>query len=385
MQRVRIAMPSFSMGDLTARLPIIQGGMGVGISLSRMAAAVANEGGIGVIAVAGIGMFESDFYTNCQQSCLRALRNEIRKARKLTDGILGVNIMVALSDYADLVRTSVEEGIDIIFSGAGLPLDLPTMVKNTRTKLVPIISSARAARIICKKWWDEFKVLPDAFVIEGPEAGGHLGFKAEELRSPHNRLENLVTEVLNDLKPFENLVCRSIPVIAAGGIFNGKDIFRFIKLGASAVQMGTRFVATEECDAHPLFKKSFLDARKKDVVIIKSPVGLPGRAIFNDFLKKVGEGKNKPPKCPYHCVRTCDYTRSPYCIFHALVNAQRGYLSKGFAFCGSNVYRIKKITTVPRLIKQLTREYSVAARSALFETDPRGTNGGSPVPILAYP
>ena len=384
MQRIQVNMPSFRLGDLTAKLPIVQGGMGVGISLSGLASAVANEGGIGVIAVAGIGMFEPDFYTNCQESCLRALRNEIRRARKLTDGILGVNIMVALSDYADLVRTSVEEGIDIIFSGAGLPLELPALVKNARTKLVPIISSARAARIICKKWWDEFNILPDAFVIEGPEAGGHLGFKADDLTLPENRLENLVPDVINTLKPFESLVSRTIPVIAAGGIFNGKDILRFLKLGASAVQMGTRFVATEECDAHPLFKQSFIDAKKKDVVIIKSPVGLPGRAIFNDFLKRVAEGKNKPPKCPYHCVRTCDYTRSPYCIFHALVNAQRGYLAKGFAFCGSNVYRIKKITTVHNLLKQLAREYASAVRSAIA-SEPDPIPASNKAAMLAYP
>ena len=363
MQLESRGMPAFQLGNLTAKLPIVQGGMAVGVSMSGLASAVANGGGIGVIATAGIGMFEPDFYTNCQEACLRALRSEIRKARQLTNGILGVNIMVALTNYADMVRTAAEEGIDVIFSGAGLPLDLPGLVKNACTKLVPIVSSGRAARIICKKWWDEFKVLPDAFVVEGPKAGGHLGFKAEELELEQNRLENLVPDVVSTVKPFEAMLSRRIPVIAAGGVFNGRDIYRMLKLGASAVQMGTRFVATEECDAHPLFKQAYVEAKKKDVVIIKSPVGLPGRAIYNRFLQGVSEGRRKPVQCPYHCVRTCDYKISPYCIFHALVNAQRGLLSTGFAFCGANVARIRKITTVGRLLKQLAREYTAAARS----------------------
>jgi nitronate monooxygenase len=368
-------MPPLEIGNITARVPIIQGGMAVGISLSGLASAVANTGGIGVIAAAGVVMFEPDFFTNCQEACLRALRQEIRKAREKTSGVLGVNIMVALSNYADLVKVAVEEGIDIIFSGAGLPLDLPSLVDaECRTRLVPIVSSGRAARIICKKWQDNFGRLPDAFVVEGPLAGGHLGFKPDELDLPQNQLELLVPEVIKEVKSFESATGKAVPVIAAGGIFSGADIFKFIKLGASAVQMATRFVTTLECDAHSAFKEAYLKAQPGDVTIIKSPVGLPGRALNNEFLESVAAGNKKPFKCPYHCVKTCNYQESPYCIFYALVNAQRGYLSGGFAFCGANVYRLKKMTTVKNLVALLKKGYTSAAAVELGDSLARYLN-----------
>jgi nitronate monooxygenase len=363
-----IRMPPLKIGQHTARIPIVQGGMAVGISLSGLASAVAEAGGIGVIGGAGIGMFEKDFARNYDVASRRALRNEIKKARQKTQGILGVNLMVALSDYPEMVKAAADEGIDIIFTGAGLPLGLPGLIdRKGKTRLVPIVSSARAARIICKKWLEDFGYLPDGFVVEGPLAGGHLGFKAEELDSPENRLEKLVPQVLQEVQAFMPIAQRPIPVIAAGGIYGGADIYKFIRLGASGVQMATRFVATEECDAAPAFKETYIKARKGDAVIIKSPVGMPGRAIDNSFLEDVRAGKKKPFRCYCHCVKTCDYTRSQYCIFLALVNAQRGRLSGGFAFCGANVDRIKRITTVPKLIASLARGYSTAARREFGE------------------
>ena len=282
------SMKELKIGDLTPRFPIIQGGMGVNISLSRLAAAVANEGGIGVIGTASIGMDEPDFYSNFLEANIRALRKEIRKAKKLTQGILGVNIMVAMSNFGDLVRTSIEEKIDIIFSGAGLPLDLPEyLTEGCKTKLVPIISSGRAARLIAKVWKEKYNYLPDAFVVEGPKAGGHLGFKLEQLDDPKFALENLVADVITETAKMELEYDKKIPVIAAGGIFTGQDIRKMMELGADGVQMGTRFVATEECDASDLFKKAFLDAKEEDIVIIKSPVGMPGRAIKNPFIEDV--------------------------------------------------------------------------------------------------
>ncbi|MFP4236777.1 MAG: NAD(P)H-dependent flavin oxidoreductase, partial [Desulfonatronovibrio sp.] len=231
--------PSLKIKDLIARVPIIQGGMGVGVSLSGLSAAVANQGGIGVISAAMIGVDEPDIAKNPVQAHIRTLRREIRKAREMTSGILGVNIMVALTNFTDMVKTSVQEGIDIIFSGAGLPFDLPKyLTKESRTKLVPIVSSARAAKIICKKWLSRFDYLPDAFVVEGPLAGGHLGFKPEQLDDPEFKLENLVQEVVETVKPFEQEHGQAIPVIAAGGIYNGADICRFLELGASGVQLG---------------------------------------------------------------------------------------------------------------------------------------------------
>lgn len=349
------------IGGLAARVPVIQGGMGVGISLAGLASAVANEGGIGVIAAAGIGMPEKDFFSNYLEANVRALKKEIQKARRLTRGILGINIMVALSNYADMVRTAVAEGIDIIFSGAGLPLDLPELLEgNRKTRLVPIVSSGRAAKIICKRWAERYGRLPDAFVVEGPKAGGHLGFKPEQLDDPRYSLEELVPQVIAALKPFTDEQGDAIPVIAAGGIYDGADMSRFLNLGAAGVQMGTRFVTTDECDASLEFKQSYINARREDIIVIQSPVGMPGRAIRNRFLDDVSAGKKTPFKCPYHCIRTCDYKESPYCIFFALVNAQRGKLSSGFAFAGVNAWRATEIVPVREMMAALMREYDEA-------------------------
>lgn len=351
-------IPQLKIGDLVASVPVIQGGMGVGVSLSGLASAVANEGGIGVISSAVIGMAESDLYSNYLDANIRALRKEIRKAREKTEGILGVNIMVALTNFADMVKTSVAEGIDIIFSGAGLPLDLPAYLKKmSETKLVPIVSSARAAKIICQKWLSKFDYLPDAFVVEGPMAGGHVGFKQGQIDDPGFALENLVPQVIEVLKPFTEKYKRNIPVIAAGGIFSGEDICKFLKMGAAGAQMGTRFVATHECDADEGFKQAFIDAKEEDVVHIISPVGLPGNAIRNRFLEEVGRGERKPFKCIYHCLSTCKCKESPYCIALALINAKRGKLKHGFAFAGKNAYKVEKIVSVKELMGTLLEEY----------------------------
>ena len=363
-------LPKLSIGELVSKIPIIQGGMGVGISLSGLASAVANEGGIGVIAAAVLGIHEPDYAKNSDQANIRVLKQEIRKARKMTSGVLGVNIMVALTNFGDMVRTSIEEGIDIIFSGAGLPLDLPGYRSNgAKTKLVPIISSARAATILCKKWLARFNYLPDAFVVEGPNAGGHIGFKPDQIDNSNFSLENLVSEVIKALKEFETKLKKSIPVIAAGGIFNGGDIHKFLKLGAAGVQMGTRFVATHECDADEAFKKAYVDAKSEDMVVIKSPVGLPGRVVRNTFIDEVNQGKRKPVKCPYHCIKTCEQRKSPFCIALALGNARKGKFKHGFAFAGKNAYRIDKIISVKELINSLKGEFKLAAvRVPEYET-----------------
>ena len=356
-------LPTLKFGDMIASIPIIQGGMGVGISLSGLASAVANEGGIGVIATPLIGMNEPDINSNYLEANIRALRKEIQKAKSMTKGILGVNIMVALTNFADLAKTAIEEKIDIIFSGAGLPLALPKYLKDgVKTKLVPIVSSGRAVKTICKRWLTKFDYLPDGFVVEGPKAGGHLGFKPDQLNDPNFALENLVKEVIAAVKPFEAEKKKKIPVIAAGGIYSGADIYKFFKMGVSGVQMGTRFVATHECDASIEFKQAYIDAKKEDVVIIKSPVGLPGSAIRNLFIEDVSNGKKKPFKCPYHCIRTCKHKDSPYCIALALANAKKGKLENGFAFAGKNVYRINQIISVKELINTLVLEHEQAAK-----------------------
>ncbi|MBC7764974.1 MAG: nitronate monooxygenase [Hyphomonadaceae bacterium] len=356
-------MKSLIIGNLTATLPIVQGGMGVGVSLAGLASSVANQGGVGVIAAAGIGMFEPDSYTNYVEANIRALRKEIRKAREMTKGILGVNIMVALSDFAELAKAAIDEGIDIIFSGAGLPLKLPEISQGSDTKLVPIVSSAKAASIIAKRWMDKYNYLPDAVVVEGPKAGGHLGFKHDQLEEPQFSIEKLVTEVVAALKPFVEKFNKPIPVIAGGGIYTGEDIYNMMQLGADGVQMATRFVTTKECDASVNFKQAYIDAKPEDIAIIKSPVGLPGRAVRNDFIAEVEAGNRIPFKCPYHCIVTCDYLNSPFCIALALINAQKGIMKNGFAFAGENAYRATEIIPMQQLVDTIKEEYREAVES----------------------
>lgn len=366
-----MAFPVLQLGDLVARIPVVQGGMGVGISLSGLASAVANQGGVGVIAGAMIGMREPDVAKNPIEANVRALRNEIRKARELSGGIIGVNIMVALTTFSQMVREAIESKVDIIFSGAGLPLDMPRHLRELceekkeefKTKLVPIVSSGRAATVIAKKWLSRFGYLPDAYVVEGPKAGGHLGFKRDEITEPRHALEVLVPEVVEAVKPLEDAHGRAVPVIAAGGVYTGADIKKFLDLGAAGVQMGTRFVATHECDADERFKQSYLAAREEDVTIISSPVGMPGRALTNDFIRAARDGLKKPFKCIFHCVSTCQQEKTPYCIAQALISAMRGNLERGFAFCGENVSRVNKIVSVRELMDSLQREFDEAMAS----------------------
>lgn len=351
-------MNQFVVGNKVATLPIVQGGMGIGISLANLASAVANEGGIGVISAAGVGMFDKQS-DDFNQNNVDGLKREIRRAQEMTDGLLGVNIMVALTNFDDLAKASIEAGIDFIFAGAGLPLSLPGLLEgNTHTKLVPIISSGRGAKIITQKWLRKYDYLPDAFVLEGPKAGGHLGFKNEQIEDEEYDLKNLLKDVLEALLPFEEQYNKKIPVIAGGGIYDGSDIKYFLDNGASAVQMATRFVTTKECDASDGFKQSYIDAKEEDIVIIKSPVGLPGRAINNPYLEDVKAGLKNPFTCPYDCIITCKKEEAPYCITLALINAKKGKMRNGFAFAGSNAYKADKIVSVKELVDTLKEEYS---------------------------
>ncbi len=354
-------MKALQIGDLNIKLPIIQGGMGIGISMSRLASAVANEGGVGVIAAVGIGMFEKDYARDFIEANIRALKREIQMAREKTSGIIGVNIMVALTNFSDMVKTAIAEKVDIIFSGAGLPMNLPQyLIEGAKTKLVPIVSSGRAAEVICKKWKQLYNYLPDAFVVEGPKAGGHLGFRREQLDNPDFALEKLVPDVVNHVKPFEEQYNAKIPVIAAGGIYTGMDIKNIMELGASGVQMGTRFVTTHECDASEKFKHSYIQSAESDMEIIQSPVGMPGRAIRNEFINKINRGEKKPVKCPYKCLKTCDFEKTPYCIFAALMSAMKGNFKGGYAFAGSNAFRSTKIISVKETFESIIQEFKEA-------------------------
>ena len=347
-------MKGIKVGEKTSKYPIIQGGMGVGVSMHNLAGTVAKEGGIGVISTADIGYQEENFSKKPLEANKTAIKKEIELARKIAgkDGIIGANIMVALSDYAEIVKECVKQKIDLIISGAGIPKELPEYVKGTKTKIAPIISSLRCCKLIVKHWKNKYNYTPDMIIIEGPEAGGHLGYKAEELENEENRLENITAEVVEYIKSVEEETGMEIPVIAAGGIWDSRDIKKFLDLGASGVQMATRFVTTEECDASDEFKQAYIDAKKEDIKIVKSPVGMPGRAIYNKFIKEAEETKCKIEKC-YKCIKTCDVAKTPYCITKALINAVNGNLDKALLFCGSNVYKVKEIVSVHNLMQEL--------------------------------
>lgn len=363
-------MPPLHIGDLTVRLPIIQGGMGVGISLSGLASAVAEEGGVGVISTAGIGRLEPDFLTDLKAADMRGLRREIRTARDRTKGIIGVNIMMALSDYDTLLRVSVEEEVDLVFIGAGIPLRPPLGMTGEQmdaihTRFVPKISSARAAEALLRSWDRSISHMPDALVIEGPLAGGHLGFTRAQIESGEVVLEDILRDVLEKVAPYEKKYGSPIPVIAAGGIYTGADIHAIMSLGASGVKMGTRFVATDECDAHEAFKQAFVDCIEEDLVIIDSPVGLPGRAIRSRLLTEVEQGMKKPYECPWRCLVTCDVLNAPYCIAKALTSAKNGDLTEGFAFAGANANLVDRIISVKELMKTLVKEFRDACAMKL--------------------
>lgn len=358
-------MKPLTIGDLEIKIPIIQGGMGVAISLSGLATAVANQGGVGVISAAGIGMREPGFEKNYKQANETALRREIKAVRDHSKGILGVNLMVALSDYDNLLQIVIEEKVDLVFMGAGLPLKLPEFVlqrgfEKIHTKFVPKVSSGKAAKLIFQYWHQKFNHIPDAVVVEGPMAGGHLGFSMKELTENPVPLSSLIKETVEAMQPYQELYSKNIPVIAAGGIYTGNDIAAIFEAGAQAVKMGTRFVATHECDADIAFKESYINSKMSDIMLINSPVGLPGRVIDSEFVQQIKRGETKPFKCPWKCLKNCDFRTVPYCISKVLLNSALGKMDAGFAFAGSNAYRVTKIVRVKELFDELIQEYAHA-------------------------
>lgn len=362
--RPQLEWPTFRIGDLEAAIPVVQGGMGVGISLSGLASAVANAGGVGVIAANGIGLLEKDYYTDGRAANLRALRREIKTARAKSDGIIGVNIMVALNDFHELLDVAIDERVDIVFMGAGLPIKgIPVeRMRAAGVKAAPIVSSVRATEMIFRMWKKIYNDVPDAVVFEGPLAGGHLGFSKEQLEDPEVQLEAVVPAIVDALVPWENEFSRSIPVIAGGGVYNGSDVHTVLNLGARAIQMGTRFVATEECDADEAFKRAYVDCTEEDIGLIDSPVGMPGRAIRNEFIQTVEEGRRPAFRCAWQCLANCKAGAAKYCISIALNNARRGKLNRGFVFAGANAYRVDAILRVPELIAELATGFRETAR-----------------------
>ena len=375
-----ISLKPLKIGNLVAKRPVIQGGMGVGVSLSSLAGAVAKAGGIGIISTAQIGFKDQDFGKNPMAANLRAIHSELKKAReKAPQGILGFNIMVATKEYASYVKEAVKAGADVIISGAGLPIDMPKFVaeaenenggsekKERRTMIAPIVSSVKSALVICRMWDRKYHTAPDFVVVEGPCAGGHLGFSREQLTELGADTDH-VAETFNEaaydkenrgiietVKSFAEKYKKHIPVITAGGIFDHKDVLHQFALGAEGVQAATRFVTTEECDADIAYKEAYINAKEEDIVIVKSPVGMPGRAIKNKFLERVAQGPVKVERC-FRCLEHCNPAETPYCITKALINAAEGKIDEALLFCGSNAYRCEKIETVPEVMAALCGE-----------------------------
>lgn len=342
-----------TIGNLIAKIPVIQGGMGVGVSLSNLAGAVAKEGAIGIISAAHSGYLEDDFETNTLKANLRGLAKHIKRAKEISsNGIIGVNVMVAMNNYVEHVKTAIESGADLIISGAGLPLTLPEITKDSSIKIAPIVSSSKAVRVILNYWKKHFNRTADAIVVEGPLAGGHLGFKKNNLEEEIINFDNNILNVINEVKNFEKEFNKSIPVIVAGGVFSHDDFIKCLNLGASGVQVATQFVATHECDAHINFKNAYVNCKKEDIELTISPVGMPGRAIKNKLTEQLKNGKIKVTKC-YNCLIPCNPADTPYCISSALIKAVKGDIENGLVFCGANAYKINKIVSVKDILNKL--------------------------------
>ncbi len=348
-------MRNLVIRDLTAKIPVIQGGMGVGVSLSNLAGNVAKCGGIGIISTAQIGYQEPGFEEHPLETNLKAIEKHIKKAKEIAmGGIVGVNIMVATKKYEEYVKAAVKAGVDLIISGAGLPTMLPALVEKSKTKIAPIVSSIKSANVICKLWDRKYKRCPDLVVIEGPKAGGHLGFSYDEVNTiTREQYEEEIRGIIQIVDEYRKKYDYDIPVVVAGGIYDAKDMENALKLGADGVQVATRFVTTHECDASDAYKQAYIRARKEDIEIVKSPVGMPGRAIHNAFIEKTEEGRTKITKC-HQCLERCNQKDIPYCITDALINAVKGNLSEGLIFCGENAWRSEKIEHVEEVMKEFS-------------------------------
>lgn len=339
------------IGKLEAPIPVVQGGMGVGVSLSGLAGAVAACGGVGVISTAQIGYREPDFDSNPIQANLRAIKKEINLAREAAPhGIIGVNIMAATRQYEDYVRAAAEAGADIIISGAGLPVTLPAAAGDFGTLLAPIVSSLKSVQVITRYWMKKYRRFPDMVVIEGPKAGGHLGFSLEQLEAGDKfPFDSEAVKIIEWVKAQDTE--RPVPVIVGGGVYGRPEMEHYLELGADGVQVSTRFVTTKECDASEAFKQAYIRAGKEDIVLVKSPVGMPGRAVRNSFIRKAEQGKIPHGRC-HLCIQSCNPSETPYCITDALIHAVTGDLDNGLIFCGENAWRSDRMETVQAIMRE---------------------------------
>jgi nitronate monooxygenase len=357
----------FKIGKYTIEKPIVQGGMGVGISWDQLAGTVSKEGGLGVISSVGTGNYENRKYSDKVLKdnrpseannfySAKALKVIFDNARKICgEAPLACNVLYASVNYDQIVKDACEAGADIIITGAGLPLTMPEAAKEyPDVALVPIVSTAKALRILCRRWEKTHGRLPDAVVVEGPLSGGHQGFKYDECFLPENQLESILPPVVEEAKKWGD-----IPVIAAGGIWDHDDIVRMMELGASAVQMGTRFIGTHECDAHENFKKVILDAKEENIQLLKSPVGYPARGVKTNLQTMIEENSAPKISCVSNCVAPCnrgvEAREVGYCIADRLSDAYDGVVESGLFFTGANGYRLNAIISVHELMEKLMR------------------------------
>ena len=347
-----IIFKEFTINNKTVKKAVIQGGMGIGVSLSNLAGAVAREGSVGVISSAHPAYNHPDFYSkNTLELNLETLGYHIKKAKEISsNGVIGVNIMWAGKNYEKFVKCCIDNGADLIVSGAGLPTELPKYAGNSDINIAPIVSSSKALTIILRLWDKRYKKTADMIVFEGKKAGGHLGFKPEQLDSEDDI--NDLSETIKIRDEYEKIYNKKIPIIFGGGIFYKSDVEKYLRLGFDGIQVATRFIATEECDASDNYKKRYLGVNKDDIVITKSPVGMPGRAIKNKFLEKIEQGRIPAENC-VNCIRVCKPAETPYCITNALKNAVMGNCDDGLLFCGANTHLLKEITTVKKVFEDL--------------------------------
>ena len=343
-----------NIDGLIAKYPIVQGGMGVGISLDRLAGNVALAGGVGIISTAQIGFREPGYDEKPLETNLAAIKKYIDRAREIAKGgVIGVNIMVATRYYEEYVKAAVKAGVDLIVSGAGLPTKLPELVKNTKTKIAPIVSSVKSAKVICKLWDRHYSKTPDMVVIEGPKAGGHLGFSKDEVENiTDEEYDKEIVAIKQVVDEYADKYSKQIPVIFGGGVYDKSDVEHYMGLGIDGVQMGTRFVTTYECDASDEYKQAYINAKKEDIRIVKSPVGMPGRAIYNDFMAKSSVETFKLKRC-HQCIATCQAKDIPYCITDALVNAANGDVDNALLFCGEKAYKATRLEHVSDIFEEI--------------------------------
>lgn len=345
-----------TIGDLTVPYPVIQAGMGVQVAKSALAAAVARAGGVGCISSVGLGTLEGSLANYIEESSEK-LRFEIREARRLApDGVIAVNIMVALFNYKECVQVCAEENVDIIISGAGLPLKLPEMTANSTIKLIPVVSSGRSMNIIAKTWHRRYQRIPDAVIVEGPRCGGHMAFSYEQLDDPNSvAIDKIFREVKETIAPYEAEYGREVPLIGAEGVSNCQDVLDMLAKGFDGVQVGTRFICTEESGLDRKSKDVFVQAKDEDVMLVQSPLGLPVKVLRTPLSERIVKGEKIPFGCPFLCLRACKANKAKFCLADALVSTLFGEVEKGLYMTGSSIGKVNDIIPAEEFFEPLRK------------------------------